>query len=202
MKLLKNYRRELIYLCFHVLMASAVKSLDGIAVSVFYNICTLYLSFWYWEKSFSLKIDFSFILQIVHGLWSAITMLVINLVMCYVCFGIHTTFVFQMPDRSPYIFHLLFLGLIAITEELEFRVCFYNIFEKLHMHKLLIIIEVSLLFGLEHLYMNGIFAQCISTIIFSLLLFFFLYAIDRYTIVSCISAHFIYRILCDYLVYS
>ena len=180
----------------------AAKSIAGIVMSVVMNLCNLSLSLWYLDQRFSLRTDYSYILQIVHGVWSAILILVINIVMCYVCFGIHTTFVFRIPDRIQYLFHLLFWGLVAVTEELVFRVCFFRIFEKTHIHKLLIMIAVSFLFGMAHLYMNGMYVQFLAASIFSLLLFFFLHVIDHYTIISCISAHFIYCIFCDYLVYS
>lgn len=202
MELWKKSRREFIFLCVRVILVIFAKNVTGLAVSLFFYIGSLHLCLWYLREDFSLKTDFSSVPQILHGLWSGVLMLVINVAMAYVCFGIHITFVFHVPARSSLLFNILFWALVAVTEELNFRVCFYRIFEKMHMHKLWNAITVSLVFGVGHLYVDGMPVQCISTIIFSLLLFCFLHAVDHYTIVSCTSAHFIYGILCIFLVYS
>ena len=85
MELWKKSRREFIFLCVRVILVIFAKNVTGLAVSLFFYIGSLHLCLWYLREDFSLKTDFSSVPQILHGLWSGVLMLVINICFSRAC---------------------------------------------------------------------------------------------------------------------
>ena len=200
--MLGKFRREILYICVFLFITVIGKSnLDNVRVTIILNIFFLCLSLWYSNPKVILKPNNLLIVQIMHGLWSAILILCFVLAAYLVCFQVRPTFAFSIPNSSEYIYYFLFQILVAITEELMYRGCFYTIFEAMHIHKTIIIILISFIFGLSHFYLHESYPQFLSASIFSLALFIFMTKFNHYTLVSCISAHFIYNILCNYIIF-
>ncbi len=203
MKSLEKYNREIIYIGLFVVISIITKpNINKLIADIIANVLLLCLCLWYLNEKIVLKTNSFLIVQILHGLWSAILILFFVLGIYSICFSVHSTFVFCKIPFFDYIIFLFFQGLVAVTEEMTFRNCFYKIFAAIHMPESVIIIVVSVSFGLWHLYFHNSYMQVVSAILFSLVLFIFKLKIRHYTLVSCISAHFIYNILCNCLSFS
>lgn len=202
MKSLTKYNREIIYIGLFIVISIIVKpNINELVADIMANVLLLCLCLWYLNKKLVLKLNSLLILQIMHGLWSAMLILLLVLIIYSMCFNIHAIFAFRIIPFFEYASYFLFQGLIAITEELIFRKCFYRIFQNMHMHKTITIILISVFFGLWHFYFHNSYMQVVSSVVFSLLLFIFQLRIRYYTLVSCISTHFIYNLLCYYLLF-
>lgn len=199
MQMLEKYKKELIFICLFCISTMIGKnSLQNVKTAILLNIFWLFLSLWYLNKTLSFGINFVLI-QILHGLWSAILILLSVVAICFLL-RLQVTFNIHILYSYEYIYVFLFQLLIAITEELVFRASFYRIFRSMHMNKMTSVLLVSFMFGLLHFYMHGSLIQLLLTTFFSLSMFVFMIKVKNYLLISCISAHFFYGILAQYII--
>ncbi len=195
----QNINNELIYLLIFISISFVTKPhIDYLFFDILANIFLLFLSLWYLEKD-KIFTSYNLFVQIINGLWSSIIIFFTVLTIYYLFFHVHGKLVFS---KTIFIAYIFFQALVAVTEELVFRECFYKIFSHIRINAVLIIILISFLFGVWHFYLHHSYTQFVSSFVFSFLIHISRFKIQNFTLISCIIAHFFYDILCYYLVFS
>ena len=195
----RNYNNELLYLFIFIAVSFVTKpNIDYLFCDIFANIFLLFLSLWYLEKD-KIFTSYNLFIQIINGLWSSIIIFFTILTIYYLIFNLYGKLVFS---KTIFIEYILFQAPVALTEELVFRECFYKIFSHIRINAVLSIILISFLFGLWHFYLHHSYTQFVSSFVFSLIIHISKFKIQNFTLISCIIAHFIYDILCYYLIFS
>lgn len=202
MNLAKTPRKELIFFISFILISIFIKPhIDNLIIAVIANVSLCFLCLWYLRDT-SIFTSKYLIIQIIHSLWSTILIIFTILYAYFSIFNIHSLFLFNKYIFFNYMNYFFVQLLVAVTEELIFRKSFCKILSKLKLNKVIIVILISLIFGLWHLFLHHSYTQFVSSFLFSLLLLIFQIKINNFTLISCICTHFLYNFLCSFLIFS
>lgn len=198
MKNLKNYSKKFIYILFLVIVILNVKGkTDSIEIDILAYLILALLSLWYLYKNDTVKYEISnhIALQIFHGIWTAIMLVILILGILSFFFRISVDISLNNEIQVLCSVFVVFQLIVAIVEELVFRECLYIILLSEHIPKIISIIVISISFGFMHFYLYESIIQFICTSIFSFVVFILRHKLKNYMLISSISTHFVYNII-------